>query len=360
MTTISARFISYSANHEDVILNRVFGDRSRGFYIDVGAAHPLFENDTKALYDRGWRGINIEPNVAFFQALSAARQEDRNINAAVSDSSGEIAYHEVKGTGLSTCDADEADRAADKGFEVVRHMVAAVTLRAVLEETTPPAIDLLKVDVEGFELRVLQSNDWDRFRPKVVVVEATYPESPRRRDDGVRAYLIKQGYNQVYFDGLNDYYVEQAFQPPAGAFERPLSLFDHYESYEQYTGRIDRENAKTYIASLEQERENAQTYVASLEQELARTARELRRVTLTAEATSMDVEHARRELRVAHERCRGLAAQLHKAGATQTSPEIAEQLRQVYLSTSWRITRPLRALKRPRRTLRRLLGRGSP
>ena len=118
----------YSANHEDVILNRVFGGRNCGFYVDVGAAHPLFENDTKALYDRGWRGTNIEPNPAFFHELMAQRPGDRNINAAVSDAPGEITYHEVVGTGLSTCDPDEADRAAAKGFEVVQYPVTAVTL----------------------------------------------------------------------------------------------------------------------------------------------------------------------------------------------------------------------------------------
>ncbi|HLB99326.1 MAG TPA: FkbM family methyltransferase, partial [Acetobacteraceae bacterium] len=66
-------FVSYSANYEDVILNRVFGSRNSGFYIDVGAAHPLYENDTRALYDRGWRGINIEPNATFYRELVAER-----------------------------------------------------------------------------------------------------------------------------------------------------------------------------------------------------------------------------------------------------------------------------------------------
>jgi FkbM family methyltransferase len=391
MTTAPPPFVSYSANHEDVILNRVFGGCSRGFYIDVGAAHPLFENDTKALYDRGWRGINIEPNAAFYRELAAQRPGDRNVNAVVSDTPGPITYHEVVGTGLSTCDADAAGRAAAKGFEVVCYPVTAVTLRALLEEASPAAIDLLKVDVEGFELRVLSSNDWNRFRPKVIVAEATYPESPLRRDDGVEAYLVGQGYRRVYFDGLNDFYVERDFQPPAETFDRPLNVFDHYESYELQTVRHERENAQTYTASLERElqthtayferelqtlrheRENAQTYTASLERELqtlrherenaqtytASLERELRRATLASEASSLDVKHAREELHAMHERCRSLAAQLEQADerCRSLATQLSEQLQQLYLSTSWRITRPLRALKRPRRTLRILLGR---
>jgi len=326
----SQTFVSYSANHEDVMLNRIFGTYINGFYVDVGAAHPLFENDTRALYERGWHGINIEPNISFFNELMAQRTRDRNINAAVSDSSGEIAYYEVIGTGLSTCDVHEADRAAAKGFEVARHPVTAVTLRAVLEEAAPAVIDLLKVDVEGFELKVLSSNDWSQFRPKVIVVEATYPESPQRREDGVDVYLAGQGYRRVYFDGLNDFYVELTFQLSADVFDRPLNVFDHYESYE--------------LQVLRQERADAQIYIASLEQNLAQAKQELRHATLTAEACSLDLGRAREELCAMHERCRGLVAQ-------------QKQLQQVYLSTSWRVTRPLRALKQPLRALRILLGR---
>jgi FkbM family methyltransferase len=443
MRAASPPFLSYSANHEDVILNRVFGRRDHGFYVDVGAAHPLFENDTKALYDRGWRGTNIEPNPSFFRELVAQRSGDCNINAAVSDAPGEITYHEVVGTGLSTCDPDEANRAAAKGFEVVRYSVTAVTLRSVLEKGAPAMFDLLKVDVEGFELKVLSSNDWTRFRPQVILAEATFPESPQRRDDGVETYLAGQGYRRVYFDGLNDFYVEYDFQPPAGAFDRPLNIFDHYESYQLQSLRHERENAETKAASLEQELarrveeldhtgqeirrarlaadassldlEQAREELACTEQKLHRAklaaetssldlehAREeltcaeqkLRRSKLAAEASSLDLGRAREELRAMRARCRGLIAQLGQISSQQTSLsqmdsqqdqtdsqettpldqtgsqettlnqidsqqillEISEQLRQVYLSTSWRITRPMRALKRPRRTLRILLG----
>jgi FkbM family methyltransferase len=402
MRVASPPFISYSAKHEDVILNRVFGSRNHGFYVDVGAAHPLFENDTKALYDRGWRGTNIEPNPSFFHELMSQRPGDRNINAAVSDAAGEITYHEVVGTGLSTCDPDEADRAAAKGFELVRYSVTAVTLRAVLEEAAPAVIDLLKVDVEGYELKVLSSNDWIRFRPQVILAEATFPESPQRRDDGVETYLAEQGYRRVYFDGLNDFYVEHDFQPPPGAFDRPLNIFDHYESYQLRGLRREQENARTEIASLKQELARRVEELAHIGQESHRArlaaeassldlehAREdlpsaehkLRRTNLAAEASSLDIGRARAELRAMHARCRSLAARLgqitsqdvslskidshqtplDQTGGQESSPqillELSEQLRRVYQSTSWRITRPMRALKRPRRTLRILLGR---
>src|SRR4051812_21085326 len=86
-------FVSYSANCEDVILRRIFGNEPNGFYIDVGAAHPTFENDTKLLYDSGWHGINIEPNKEFFDVLARERTRDVNLNMVLSDTIGAIDFY---------------------------------------------------------------------------------------------------------------------------------------------------------------------------------------------------------------------------------------------------------------------------
>src|SRR5262249_38822514 len=153
--TVATRgpFISYSTNFEDVILNRVFQGQDRGFFVDVGAAHPVFENDLKALYDRGWRGINVEPIVAFFRELAAQRPEDRNLNVAVSQSAGEIVVHEVVGTGLSTCDPASMEHARQQGYEVIPRTISTLPLRNILTEAEAPKdIGVLKVDVEGLEL----------------------------------------------------------------------------------------------------------------------------------------------------------------------------------------------------------------
>jgi FkbM family methyltransferase len=390
------KFISYSANCEDVILNRLFGSRDSGFYIDVGAAHPLYDNDTKALYDRGWRGINIEPNAVFYRELTVQRPEDRNINVAVSDTPGPITFHEVIGTGLSTCDPEEAERAAAKGFEVVHYAVAAMSLREILEEAEPPEINLLKVDVEGFELKVLSSNDWSRFRPNVVLSEATFPESPRRRPDIVAPYLAQQGYRPVYFDGLNDYFIEQSFEPPPEVFDRPPNVFDQFEPRALHELIKEQENANTYIVSLQSEVEKARIYTASLQDELEKRSlaydairlayndirKQLRRFTLMAENYRVDVENARFELHSIRKRNHDLAGQLEEIIAHQVELAVARtaevtaaqqalltaearasdalrlrcELHGVYSSTSWRITRPMRALANPRRMLRILVG----
>lgn len=335
MTAAASPFLSYSANNEDVILNRLFGAQPGGFFVDVGAAHPLYENDTRALYDRGWRGINIEPTAAFFRELAAQRPRDANFNVAVSDAPGELVFHEVVGTGLSTGDAEDAARAAALGFEVVRHIVPARTLRDILQEAALPAIDVLKVDVEGFELKVMHSNDWDRFRPRIILVEGTFPNSPVRRQDGVAAYLAAQGYRHMYFDGLNDFYAERDFAPTAEAFDRPPNVFDRFVPF------VQQEMARARAALTE----------------------ELHRAGVSAEAQGVDLGNTRAELIAMRARGQALAVELDDAAMqlmlaqrdaqmqAAKADRLARELGSVYASHSWRVTRPLRALARPRRTL---------
>lgn len=396
MTNARPPFFSYSLNHEDVMLNRVFGMQEEGFYVDVGAAHPLFENDTRALYNRGWHGINIEPTMAFFRELAAERPRDLNLNVAISDEPGELSFHEIVGTGLSTADAAYADQAAAKGFEVLRYTVPARTLCSILEEANVSGIDVLKVDVEGFELRAMRSNNWKKFRPRLILSEGTHPESSVRRDDGVAEYLAGQGYRHVYFDGLNDYYVEHGFAFPPGVFDCPLNVFDRFTPFaesqlatanvalkfevERLLGecvRIEGEHTSE-VANLERERvriegelwrkiEEAKTHITTL-------TRELRHTEASAKTKAGDLARAHAEIIAMRERGQALGTELDAAAMSCLLAErdkqqlltlksqmeadtlrIFQRLESVYASSSWRVTRPLRALARPRRTMRFVL-----
>ena len=225
----ASEFVSYSANAEDVLLRRLFPGPEAGFYVDVGAAHPIWESDTKALWDRGWRGINIEPQEEFLAELRRHRPDDVSLGVALSDAPGELTFFEVEGTGLSTLDKHNAARAEAKGYRVKPRRVPVLTLAQVLaENNVPPSFEFLKIDVEGLEQSVLAGNDWQRFRPQVVMIEATVPETPIRRQDGCRALLTGMGWRHAWFDGLNDWYLAPNFEPPNGAFDAPPNVFDHY------------------------------------------------------------------------------------------------------------------------------------
>jgi FkbM family methyltransferase len=235
-------FVSYAQNCEDVVLWRALQHIESGRYVDVGAAHPVDDSVTKAFYDRGWSGIDIEPTVAFAEALRSARQRDRVVQACVGDVEGSVTLHEVRGTGLST--VGEAEGRPDlEAYEVVDVEVPMVRLDDVLEGEGLDGCDIhfLKVDVEGFEENVLRGTDLSRWRPWVVVVESTAPNSTVQVHERWEHLLVGAGYRFCLFDGLNRFYVspdhselEELLSFPACFFDEPFLRRPHAELLDEF------------------------------------------------------------------------------------------------------------------------------
>jgi FkbM family methyltransferase len=166
---------SYSQEGEDMILASVFEGQRDGFFVDVGAHHPKRFSNTYRFYSRGWRGINIDATPGCMKAFRRSRPEDINLEAAVSDSVQTLNFYLFNEPALNTFDrALATERHGFLHFQIVREVaIQTVTLRSLLDlhlQAEKP-IDFLNVDVEGLDLQVLKSNDWDRYRPKVVLVE---------------------------------------------------------------------------------------------------------------------------------------------------------------------------------------------
>jgi FkbM family methyltransferase len=187
-----ARRISFSQFGEDLWLADYFSD-TPGFYVDVGAFDPFNASNTLLLYRRGWSGINVEPDPAALARLNLFRRRDVNIGVAINDTEGEAPFI-VDGSfsGL----ANEGRLWKNSDPEVVT--VQTMRLDTLLREHRPEGeIDLLNIDCEGNEAKVLASNDWDRFRPRIVLVEvhpgaSEYPVT----------FLTSRGYTQVAALGL--------------------------------------------------------------------------------------------------------------------------------------------------------------
>jgi len=223
------QFVSYAQNQEDVLLWRAFKDLPEGFYIDVGAAHPEWESVTKAFYDRGWRGINFEPNPHFYSMLQKERPRDINICALVGGEMGERELHIVGNTGLSTASRDGVDILRAKKHVVSSIIVCKmVCLDDILREHGAKDIHFLKIDAEGMEKEVLKGCSFSEFRPKILVIESTIPETNILRNDGIRMVLESQGYSFVLFDGLNDYFIANECPDLTKEFNRPVNILDNY------------------------------------------------------------------------------------------------------------------------------------
>ncbi|MFL6090650.1 MAG: FkbM family methyltransferase [Aeromicrobium sp.] len=214
------QFVSYAQNGEDVVLWRALGHVRDGRYVDVGACEPEHLSITKAFCDRGWRGVDIEPVQHYADLLRAARPNNEIVQAAITDEPvTEIVLHEVEGTGLSTLD-DKTAR-GHTSFDQRDVVVPARTLDDVCSASglLEGELHFLKVDVEGAETAVLRSVSLDKWRPWVVVVEATRPLSGVLSHDEWEPELTQAGYEFTLFDGLNRFYIS----PHHPELREPLS-----------------------------------------------------------------------------------------------------------------------------------------
>jgi FkbM family methyltransferase len=200
---------SYSQRFEDLYLMRCFAGRERGFYIDIGAGHPVYDNVSFAFYLKGWSGIAVEPNPRLARLAEAIRPRDRTINGLAGSVPGEAAFYLVDDYhGFSTTSAENAATAQSEFGKSSQPMMRPVmTLKQLCDAHAVGPIDFLKVDVEGAEPDVLAGGDWQRHRPKVIVVEALAPFTQAPAWDAYEPLLASHGYGYAFFDSLNRYYV---------------------------------------------------------------------------------------------------------------------------------------------------------
>jgi len=227
--------ISYSQNFEDVILKRVLFDIKDGFYIDVGANDPIIHSTTKMFYDLGWKGVNIEPVAEFYNKLKTDRVRDVNLELAIDRRNGERNFFEVPGTGLSSLNEKATKNLADKNnFKCKQRKIKTTTLNSIFKKYVKSDVHFLKIDVEGSELSVLKSIDLTVFRPWIIVVEAVKPLTRIESYKEWEFLLIDNNYKDVYFDGLNKFYLNQEHNYLESRFELPPSIFDNFILYEHY------------------------------------------------------------------------------------------------------------------------------
>ena len=398
-----APMFSFAQNAEDVVLRRAFRDLEQGFYIDIGAGHPLEDSVTHYFYERGWNGINVEPDASLHAELTAARPRDINLCVAVGTSQGEVTYYPTGTRGHGTVDAKLA---AERAPGPDPRSVPNIALSEIFEEhAANQPVHFLKIDVEGAEQDVLASGNFDRHRPYVVVVEATDADG-RPTQAEWEPLLLQAGYQFALFDGLNRFYCcnEQA-ESLLSRLSIPANIFDNYRlsrearALDELSVRTEGEAARANalqqtVERLEQDLRALQEARRSLEQQHQETSAAKER----SEQRCDDVQHSLDEAEaengrlatrieelealLAHEHAgHDLAKQQRDEARAQREMLVAErdqcgeqirraegalaeeraaradlkaQLRSVKASVSWRITKSVRLVS----TLATLLRRG--
>ncbi|MDR0441742.1 MAG: FkbM family methyltransferase, partial [Candidatus Accumulibacter sp.] len=310
-------FISYAQNFEDVMLWRALGEVGQGFYIDVGANDPVIDSVTKAFYERGWRGINIEPLPSCHAALARERPEDINLQCAAGATAGELELWEPDDiSGWASLSPEVVARYQGAGRQGTPRMVRVMTLGEICKQYVRGEIHFLKIDVEGCEAEVIAGMDCAGFRPWILVIEATEPDSSVENYQHWEPMLLAWAYDFAYADGLNRFYVAREHGDLRERLRLPPNVFDDFVCYAQTKAIADARETESWAREIEAQVQSAEARVQEAEaraQEAGAQAREAE-------------ESARR--------------------ASDEAQQWQTQVQAIHASTSWRVTQPLRALKR--------------
>ena len=223
---------SYAQNQEDILLDRLFPGRV-GTYMDIGANNPVVDNNTYFFYLRGWRGVNIEPIRRLRDLHRLHRPDDLNLAVAVSDVEGSSPFFEVQdGEPLSTLSEEIAEQHRARGLNVVEYRVPVRTVAGLVREHGIEPPDILCIDVECCEDRVIRGIPLDSWRPGVLVVEGTIPMTDTPNYQGWEPRLLAAGYVFGADNGVNRFYLRDDLAGLADRLRRPVNVLDDYRRFE--------------------------------------------------------------------------------------------------------------------------------
>ena len=187
---------SYSMDGEDLFIVEYFIKKNNGFYLDVGCYHPIHRNNTYLLHKNGWSGINIDIHQFSIDLFNYLRPDDVNLNYAISNTN-EVTemFYQKELSQLSTIEEQQA-KIAFQG-SINKSKIQSLTLDTILEKTnsTDKKIDLLDIDVEGADLKVLKGFTIEKFKPELICVEIHEKEI---KNSEIYKYLINFSYELVW------------------------------------------------------------------------------------------------------------------------------------------------------------------
>jgi FkbM family methyltransferase len=172
---------SFSQEGEDLIVERLFQGKNHGIYVDVGAHHPYRYSNTFKFYLKGWHGVNIDAMPGSMDLFNKCRPKDINIETAVAEEQNTLFFYIFNDLALNTFDTDVVKiYDGSKDFYVVeKKEIKTMRLSDILDKhlRNNEKIDFMSIDVEGFDLSVLKSNNWEKFKPLVILIEILNIES---------------------------------------------------------------------------------------------------------------------------------------------------------------------------------------
>jgi FkbM family methyltransferase len=193
----------FSQEGEDMVLLRFFENKADGFYVDIGAHHPIRFSNTYLFYLKGWKGINVDAMPGSMEVFKQVRPRDINVEVPISDKEQELLYYIFNEKALNTFSAQEAQKKDGlHGYRIVEQKsLKTRTLSSLLDEYLPDKqeIDFFTIDVEGLDYQVLKSNNWEKYRPTFILVEDLARRGIKNLIDESEIYqmLSEKGYDLI-------------------------------------------------------------------------------------------------------------------------------------------------------------------
>ncbi len=205
---------SYSQTGEDLILDFFLKEKKSGFYIDVGAYHPINLSNTYRFYKRGWNGINVEPNHTKFSFFERQRTRDINLNIGIGQSETRSKFFIFDADTLSTFSKQMAENYEKIGHKMTEiKEVDLMPLKKVIEKyAIGKKIDFLSVDTEGYDLEVLKTNDWNMYRPSFIVLETVEYSKEilgKKLNDTYDVFMEKINYKKIADTYINSIFIDK-------------------------------------------------------------------------------------------------------------------------------------------------------
>lgn len=192
--------LSYSQYGEDIILRTVLSNKSNGFFVDVGAHHPKRFSNTYYFYKQGWKGINIEPLPGSMSLFDKVRPKDINLEIGISNSNDSLIYYMFDEPALNGFLDDLSSKYIKDGYKLLnKKIIPTTTLKEVLDKYLKKysVIDFMTIDVEGMELKVLKSNDWEKYSPEILSIEILDYSFEKIKENDVYKFLKIKGYSLI-------------------------------------------------------------------------------------------------------------------------------------------------------------------
>jgi hypothetical protein len=317
--------LSFAQNFEDVILNRAFTDKKQGFFLDIGAQHPVIDSVSRHFILNGWNGILVEPVPAYAILLKEEYPHISVLQKYVGKK-GKREMYIVADTGLSTSDELLAQAYKNSGLNISNEICEGMTLDEIFEFIGEVDIDWMKIDAENSEVEILNSWKSENVKPTIVVLEVLDPLHKSQINNEVTELMKSKGYIEVYFDGLNKFFLSKNHGEMKIHFDLPPNIFDSFSISKFTTSGLAINEEKTFSNTLASEIAQTNKKLEAAQHALFNAVAELVEVKAELVEVKAELEGTR----------------IQNSTFFEAVSARENEIEQIRNSASWRVTKPLR------------------